>query len=207
MSHLLAGLTLGFAAGLSPGPLMTLVISRTLEFGLAAGLRVAMAPLITDAPIVVLTVLFVSTLPPGVETALTLAGAVFVLYLAWEIAHDARRATLFQAQAAARSSASADVWRGVMVNFLSPNPWLFWISVGAPLFMRAWQVRPALAVVFLTSFYALLVGSKMLTALAVAGGRRYLNDAWYRRLLFASALLLAFFGLRLLWQVLQKGIG
>jgi len=94
-----------------------------------------------------------------------------------------------------------------MVNFLSPTPWLFWISVGAPLFTRAWQIRPALAVVFLTSFYALLVGSKMLTALAVAGGRRYLNDAWYRRLLFASALLLAFFGLRLLWQVLQKGIG
>lgn len=207
MSYLLAGLTLGFAAGLSPGPLMTLVITRTLEYGLAAGLRVAMAPLITDAPIVVLTVLVVSALPPGVETGLTLAGALFVLYLAWEIAHGAPRATLLQASAAGRASASADLWRGAMVNVLSPHPWLFWIGVGAPLVTQTWQTRPVLAVAFLTSFYALLVGSKALTAFAVAGGRRYLNDTWYRRLLIASALLLAFFGFRLLWQALQRGIG
>lgn len=207
MSHLLAGLTLGFAAGVSPGPLMTLVITRTLEYGLAAGLRVAVAPLITDAPIVALTVLFVSALPSGVETTLTLAGAAFLLYLAWEIARDARSATLLQTGPAAQASAVADLWRGVMVNFLSPNPWLFWIGVGAPLFTRAWQNRPALAIVFLASFYALLVGSKALAAFAVAGGRRYLNDDWYRRLLFASAMLLAFFSLRLFWQALQQMIG
>lgn len=31
MNYLLAGLSLGFAAGISPGPLLTLVITRTLE--------------------------------------------------------------------------------------------------------------------------------------------------------------------------------
>ncbi|MCS6827515.1 MAG: LysE family transporter [Caldilinea sp.] len=203
MSHLLAGLTLGFAAGVSPGPLMTLVITRTLEYGLAAGLRVAVAPLITDAPIVMLTVLFVSALPSGVETALTLAGAAFLLYLAWETAHDAQSATLLRTGPAAQASAAADLWRGVMVNLLSPNPWLFWIGVGAPLFTRAWQNRPMLAIGFLASFYALLIGSKVLAAFAVAGGRRHLNDAWYRRLLFASALLLAFFSLSFFWQALK----
>ncbi|MEL7059947.1 MAG: hypothetical protein AAGN46_07975, partial [Acidobacteriota bacterium] len=50
------GLGFGTAAGLSPGPLMTLVVATALDRGAAAGARVAMAPLITDAPVIVLAV-------------------------------------------------------------------------------------------------------------------------------------------------------
>jgi len=45
------GLGLGLAAGASPGPLLTLVVSSTLARGFGAGLRVALAPVLTDAPI------------------------------------------------------------------------------------------------------------------------------------------------------------
>lgn len=199
MNYLLAGLSLGFAAGISPGPLLTLVITRTLERGLGAGVRVAMAPLLTDLPIIVVSVAFFAVLPLLLERALTVAGAIFVLYLAWEILRDARHAHL-TTSASAPGAASADLWRGMMVNFLSPHPWLFWIGVAAPLLVSAWQTSVWAAVGFLAGFYGLLVGSKVLVALGVAGGRRFLDDAWYRRLLVASGLLLAFFGLALLRQ-------
>jgi threonine/homoserine/homoserine lactone efflux protein len=199
MNYLLAGLSLGFAAGISPGPLLTLVITRTLERGLGAGLRVAVAPLLTDLPIIVVALTFFAVLPPLLESALAIVGAIFVLYLAWETLRSARHAQL-TAATPEPAAASADLWRGMLVNFLSPHPWLFWIGVAAPLLTGAWQTSAWAAIGFLAGFYALLVGSKVLVALGVAGGRRFLDDAWYRRLLVASGLLLAFFGFTLLWQ-------
>ena len=138
------------------------------------------------------------------KQTLTLGGAIFVLYLAWEIARDARYARLADSVQAQSVSASADIWHGMIVNFFSPHPWLFWIGVAAPLLTRAWQTNPWAGVGFLVGFYGLLVGSKMLVAVAVAGGRRFLNDLWYRRLLLASALLLAFFSVRLFWQAIDS---
>lgn len=207
MNFLLAGVSLGFAAGISPGPLLTLVITRTLERGLAAGVRVAVAPLLTDLPIIVLALIFFNALPPMLESALTAGGAIFVLYLAWEIVRDARHARLITGAAAQSADAAADFWRGMLVNFLSPHPWLFWIGVAAPILANAWQQGAWAAASFLTGFYGLLVGSKVLVALGVSGGRRFLNDAWYRRLLVASALLLAIFGAGLLWQAIAPLVG
>ncbi|MBW7881106.1 MAG: LysE family transporter [Caldilineaceae bacterium] len=206
MSFLLAGLSLGFAAGISPGPLMTLVITRTLERGLRAGLRVAIAPLLTDAPIILVTVLFFTVLPPLAETLLTIGGGFFVLYLGGEALWSARDARLTNTVTAAQP-ASADIWRGVMVNLLSPNPWLFWISVGSPTLVRAWESNPLYALAFLAIFYVLLVGGKATMALAIAGGRRYLTDSWYRRLLVLSALVLAVLGAALLWQGVTALLG
>lgn len=204
MSFLLAGLSLGFAAGISPGPLLTLVITRTLERGLAAGVRVAMAPLLTDLPIIVLALIFFNALPPMLETALTAGGALFVLYLAWEIVRDARHARLITNVAEQPAGAAADLWRGMLVNLLSPHPWLFWITIGGPTLVRAWNAGWPSALAFLLGFYALLLGGKIGVAAAVAGGRRFLTDAWYRRLLWLAGLLLCLFGVLLLWQLAQS---
>lgn len=57
---LIAGITLGLYAGFSPGPLLVLVISQTLKHGYKEGIKVALAPIITDVPIILVTVLFLS---------------------------------------------------------------------------------------------------------------------------------------------------
>ena len=98
---------------------------------------------------------------------------------------------------------SADLWRGLLVNFLSPHPWLFWITVGGPTLIRAWQADAWHAVAFLFGFYGPLVGGKILVALGVAGGRRHLSESWYRRLLVTSGVLLCLFGLLLLGSVAE----
>ncbi len=207
MTFLLAGASLGMAAGVSPGPLMTLVVTRTLARGFGAGLRVAIAPLLTDLPIIVISLLFFSILPPLLASILTAAGGCFVLFLAWETLREARHASLADSHSAPPVAPSDDIWRGVLVNLLSPHPWLFWMTVAAPILTRAWQTNALAALGFLVGFYGLLVGGKVLLALAVAGGRRFLTDAWYRRVLAASGLLLAIFGLLLLWQVLAPLVG
>ena len=56
------GTVLGLAAGFSPGPLTFLIISETLRHGLRAGMKVSLAPVVTDLPIIVLAVLLLDRL-------------------------------------------------------------------------------------------------------------------------------------------------
>ncbi len=60
--YLFMGMVLGLSAGLSPGPLLALVISETVSKGLGAGIRIALAPLVTDLPVVAISFLLVSGL-------------------------------------------------------------------------------------------------------------------------------------------------
>lgn len=162
MDLLALGLSLGLGAGLAPGPLLVLVVRATLERGFAAGARVAAAPLITDAPIVLLCALVLRALPEVALAALSLAGAAFLAWLAW----DAVRAE------PGGGSAGADVRRAVLANALSPHPWLFWITVGGPILVDAGERSAALATAFLGGFYATLIGAKLGIAAAVDAGRR-----------------------------------
>ena len=55
---------------------------------------------------------------------MSLAGGAFILYLAWET---------FRAQPPAPGEVggpSRSLSKGIVTNFLSPHPYLFWITVG-----------------------------------------------------------------------------
>lgn len=204
MSALLAGLTLGFSAGISPGPLTSLIITTALARGFGAGLRVAVAPLFTDLPIVAISVLFVSSLPAWVQAMLAVAGGLYVMYLGVETIWAARRASMAQPHEGAPGS--ADLGKGMIVNLLNPQPWLFWITIGGPLLVTHASVSYWLAASFLAGFYLLLVGSKIALAAAVASGRQWLSDRAYRGVLALSGLLLLFFGFLLFKEVLLPAL-
>ena len=157
------GLALGLGAGLAPGPLLAVVMAATLDRGFAAGARVAAAPLLTDLPIVALCVLVLQGLPEQVLALLSLGGAAFVAYLAYEAWRPADASAV---------DARSDLRRGALVNALSPHPWIFWITVGGPLLVDAAERSVAAAVGFVAAFYLLLVGTKVALAGLVAAGRR-----------------------------------
>lgn len=193
---------LGLAAGLAPGPLLALVMAESLRGGAGSGMRVALAPLLTDAPIVVLSWGLAGSLDPSSPwlAALSLAGALLVAHLAlgqWQ-------ATLPEPGA---GSVSRSLGRGVAVNLLSPHPWLFWITIGGPLLAAVSQESLAPALAFLLLFYALLVGTKVVLALATAHWGRGLTEGGYRlacRLLGAA---LALFAIQLAWAGLSRLTG
>ena len=159
MDTLLLGLTLGLGAGFAPGPLLVLVVDAALRRGFAAGARVAAAPLLSDAPIIALCVLVLRELPEDVLAGLSLAGALVVARLASDVLRD---------DGAEPSSGARDLRRAVLVNALSPHPWLFWITVGGPLLVDAGDRSAALAVAFLAGVYATLVGAKVVLAAVTA---------------------------------------
>ncbi len=185
MDSLLLGLSLGLGAGVAPGPLLALVIRSTLQDGVAAGVRVAFSPLVTDVPIILVAVLLAASLPEQALGALGIAGGAFVIWLGIEALRDDPA----PAEAAAGAAApQRDLLRGALTNALSPHPWLFWITVGAPILA---QGDAAGAVLFLSAFYLLLIGAKVLIAVTLGAGReRLMRGRGYTALLRASALLL-----------------
>ncbi len=90
-----------------------------------------------------------------------------------------------------------DVLRGVLVNGLSPHPWLFWIGVGAPVLVTAWRAAPGRAVAYLVGFYLTILGAKIAIAAVVAAGRQRLSTEWRYRLLVGGGGLLIVFGVLL----------
>jgi threonine/homoserine/homoserine lactone efflux protein len=191
----LLGISLGLTAGVSPGPLMSLVITTTLQRGWRAGLTVAFSPLVTDAPIIVLCVLVLTTLPGWVAGVLGVGGGVFVVYLGFDTIRDAQQARL---EATPNTQVQTqDLWRGALVNALSPHPWLFWLGVGAPILTKAMQTGWMQVIAFLVGFFTLLIGAKVLAAALVSRGRRWLTGPWYARVLILSGVLMLGLGVLL----------
>lgn len=179
------GLVLGLGSGLAPGPLFGLVVLASLRGGVAAGTRVALVPLITDTPIVVLSLTVVSSLPSSAVTVLSVVGGVVVIVFGVQALWAARHPAVAEPDVVRRS-----VWQAILVNLVSPHPWLFWISVGAPLTVATWHDAHAGAVLFVVAFYAMLVGSKLALAWLVAAGRRRVTARANRALGIAAGLLM-----------------
>lgn len=195
MDSFLLGLSLGLGAGLAPGPLLALVIRTALQDGAAAGVRVAFSPLVTDVPIIVVAVLLAASLPEEVLGVLGIAGGAFVVWLGVEALRDEPA----PAEAAAGAAApQRDVMRGALTNALSPHPWVFWLTVGAPILAQGTAADAAL---FLFAFYLLLIGAKVVLALGVGAGReRLMQGRGYLVLLRASAVLLLVTGVLLAYE-------
>jgi threonine/homoserine/homoserine lactone efflux protein len=157
------GAVFGLTAGISPGPLLTLVISETLRHTKTEGVKIAVAPLITDIPIVFLTIFILSKMASSdiVLGIISILGGVFIAYLGFDsikskgIEIDIQNLKL------------KSIRKGIIVNILSPHPYIFWLMVGAPITIKAYQASPVAAFAFIIAFYVLLIGSKISIALVV----------------------------------------
>lgn len=191
--HPLSGIILGFTAGVSPGPLLTLVISQALSYGIKEGVKVALAPLITDIPIILAT-FFIGTRFAGdspVLGLLSLVGAIYICWLAWE---SLSIKPVEQGNPARRPHS---IKKGVLANFLNPHPYLFWITVGTPLLIKSWASKPVNTVLWLIGFYAMLVGSKIMLSILVGHWRKLLQGKVYLWINRCLGIVLLFFAVAL----------
>jgi threonine/homoserine/homoserine lactone efflux protein len=189
LPFLISGVLLGAAAGISPGPLLTLVISETLRHGKRGGVLIASAPIVTDVPIVGISVFVLAkmqnfTLVLGI---ISLSGAVFIAFLAFEsIFIKGIEINLGKVRA-------QSLRRGIITNLLSPHPYLFWITIGAPFLLKGYRTNMMSVVFFLLGFYLFLVGSKITIALIVDKYKLFLKSNAYVYIVRTLGLILLVF--------------
>jgi len=195
--YLLQGLTLGIAATAQPGPFTSYLISQTLAHGWRRAWKAAFAPLLSDGPIIALTLLVLSQVPPWLQRGLNLASGLFILYLAWGAFEHWRDFTRVQPGASLMGNRS--VVKAALINLVNPAPYIYWSLVSGPILVAAWREDPLDAVGFLMAFYIILIGG-LLGIMALFGAARNMGEKVSRGLLGFSVLALLGFGLFQLWR-------
>ncbi len=199
LSYLLQGAALGLTAAASPGPLQTYLISETLRGGWRRGALVSLAPLASDAPIVILILLLLNQLPSGLLRVISLVGGLYVLYLAWGMWREWRAGAGLDLQAAQTGRGSFK--KAVLMNLLSPGPYTFWSLLAGPILLEALRQHSAYGAGFVAGFYGIFLGGNLALAALFHQARRF-GPAVIRGLLLTSLLVLIVFGVVLL----QRGL-
>lgn len=174
--YLTIGVLLGVAAGFSPGPLLALVVSESLEHGIGAGVKVALAPLVTDLPIIMITLLIFTQLADidHILGIISLLGGCYVLYMGVDSFRPKQH--LYNRLETKPKSLT----KGVLTNALSPHPYMFWLSVGAPIVVTSLSLNIIAPLLFVGGFYFFLVGAKVLLAALVGKSKSFLTDEVYK---------------------------
>lgn len=175
LDYLIAGITLGFVAGISPGPLLTLVITETIKYNRKEGIKIALVPLFSDLPIVLFSVYVVYELSNSdiLLGIISFLGALFLLYLAWE------NIRIKSIEVSLNSERKKMLIKGVIANFLSPHPYLFWMLVGAPIAIKAYNQNLTSAVLFVSGFYVFIVSTKISVAIISEKSKNILSSKYY----------------------------
>ena len=199
IEYLGKGTLLGLAAGFSPGPLLVLVISETLRHGIKEGIKVSAAPLLTDIPILLLSLFILAGLSEVnvLLAAVSMAGGLFILYLGWENFR-VKGVHIEVAQPVSKA-----LRKGVITNALNPHPYVFYMTVGGPILNRALDQSAASAMIFFGTFLFCLVGSKVVLALATERSRSFLKGPVYLWIMKGLGLCLIAFSLTLLGEGLK----
>ncbi len=199
LSYLLTGFTLGFTAALAPGPLQTLVISETMQHNSRAGLKVALAPLLTDAPVILFTVFILARIRDfGMILGLiAIGGAVFLSYLGYK--------NLISVNSPPEQNAvnSPSLRKAFLTNLLNPHPYLFWFSIGAPMVVKGYQQGLITASGFILGFYLTLVGTLSAIAIFTHFFQKMTKARVYRYVMRLLGLILFYFAFRLFFLGLE----
>ena len=190
------GIVYGFAAAIQPGPFQTYLISQTLLKGWRKTLPAALAPLVSDGPIITLCLLVLSRVPPWLQRFLYIAGGLFILYLAYGAYRSWKNFDLHLPSSETETHQS--LLKAALMNALSPGPYIFWSLVTGPILIRGWRETPLHGLSFMLGFYITMILS-LCMIIIVFGSARQLGSKVNRALLGVSAIALFCFGIYQLW--------
>jgi threonine/homoserine/homoserine lactone efflux protein len=122
ISYLILGTIYGLSAEFSPGPLLNLVISETLKHDYKSRIKVAVAPFITDLPIIFLTLFVLSKLSAFqfVLGSISILGGTLIFHM--EVTSIRTKGVELNLSGVKSNS----LLKGILVQASIPHPYLFW---------------------------------------------------------------------------------
>jgi threonine/homoserine/homoserine lactone efflux protein len=200
IDFILKAISIGFSAGVTPGPLQAVFLSLAMKGGWKKALPAAFAPIVSDGPVMLLVLLVLNNLPDQFLVTLQIAGAIFLLYLAW----DAFKA--FRNYQAIEEIQTISGWgtllKATLMNILGPGPWLFWSLINGPNLLQAWEIAPWWGILYISSFYGVFILTNI-ALIVLFSSMRKMGEKVRRALLLLSAILLVGFAVYSFLQGIQ----
>lgn len=191
------GSVLGLFSGLVPGPYSALIAATALHRGFVAAARIASIAFLSEPFVLAVAALVLSQLPETALRWMGIVGGLLLLYLAvrtWRQSGGAEDGEDDDEDAPRRTAEAATL------SVVSPTPWVFWLLVGAPVFLGFRHTGWPWALAFAGSFVILLVAVRLGVAGLAAFGGRTLDERWRRRVMRGAAVALVLAGSLLAWQ-------
>jgi threonine/homoserine/homoserine lactone efflux protein len=195
--YLLQGATLGLSATATPGPFQAYLLDQTLRHGWRRTLPTSCAPLVSDIPIVTMILLVLTQTPAMFLNVLQVVGGLFLLYLAFS-AYQSLNTSVSVAANIPPDTIHRGFLKGILMNALSPGPYIFWSVLAGPIVIEAWRQSPGLGLSFVFGFYGMLIGGFALAVILFATASQLGPQVnfWLRVI---SMVALFLFGLYQLW--------
>lgn len=205
-TFIIPAIGLGLSAAALPGPLQAYLANITLLYGWRRAALILLAPIITDTPIVIIVVFILGQLPDGLIPIIRLAGGILLLWIAWGAWNDWKRGVGIGGGASTASDGRARAILGtaILMNLLSPGPYLFWTTVNGPLLREALAISPLHGAAFVLSFYGVFLGGWLLLSILL-DRLGQLNARLTRLFLLGMIILLVWFGTALIAETFGLG--
>ena len=194
------GAGLGLTAGLSPGPLMTLLLAESLRGGWPAGFRVSLAPLVTDTVLVGLALLVAAPLPPWGIAVISVIGGFILMWMGWGTMRSRPVEPMVGAQPSGGAVAGNPLGKAIATNIMNPQAFIFWLTVGGPVLRDAYAGAGVSGpLTFMGAFLAVIISINLILAFSISRGRHLLKGPGYQWTLRGAGLILMILGVTRLW--------
>ncbi len=195
-----SGLALGFVYAALPGAVNTEALRRGASGGARRSLATHLGALFGSAlwATLALTGTTLLTRYRSLSVALGVAGAVFLLWLAWLAARSALRP---HAVVHERARRGGDVGAGVVVSIANPAGLPFWAGLAAGVVNSEASEADVAAVAFLVGVLAGSIAWGSLLSALIGWGRRFLSPGFFRTVNACCAVLLVAFAARMIWAL------
>jgi threonine/homoserine/homoserine lactone efflux protein len=192
LSTLILGFLIGLTGALAPGPTLVATIHASLNGSWTAGLKVSLGHIIIETAVFFLIILGLVSVTTPYTTAIAVVGGCALIVFGIMTIAGSRTASLSTAPGQA---ATGPVMAGLLTSAANPYFWLWWLSLGSALLIKALAGGLLLAVVFMIGHWAADTGWFTFISTSVAKGRTILPDTTYHRIMAACGIFLILFGL------------
>lgn len=162
MYFLTQGIIFGLYAAFLPGPMQAFLLSQIIRTGWKRTIPLAFIPLASDGPVMITLFFLISQLPIWFTHLLRIVGGIFILYLAWDAFQTGRKKVELTPETTPTTFHQTSFLKGVTMNLLNPNVYIFWATIGVPTILTGWKTSPWLGIYFALGFYATMIPVTML---------------------------------------------
>lgn len=194
------GIGLGFTAGANPGPFQNYLISTTVAQGWRKSIVVVFAPIPTDIPIILLSVFLLNQLPAQFTPIMQIIGGLFLLWLAYGNWKQFRAGVTFNTNVSVDATSRTRIFtRALLMNWLNPNPYIFWTSVNGRLLIQGLNESIWAGIGFLVGFYGTFI-IILLIFIVVFDRLRQLDERVTRAIFLITLAIMVVIGLQFILQ-------
>lgn len=189
ISVFLAALVVALSGALVPGPLLTITVNESLKRGARAGPLITVGHGFLELILVIALILGLQHLLvlPAVKFWMSLAGGAILGYISLTLLRVAGKPLEMLPWEGVESCSNqsardwlSPVWAGVVTSLVNPYWFLWWGTIGAAMLFQSQELGYIGIAAFYLGHISGDLGYHSMVSIAVATGRRWLNQIAYR---------------------------